>query len=136
MRSLQRRAGPDQHAIDIPPIERNGRQLHGLLGSIAPDRDADPRRLGGTLQFSEPIHDLAVDREQQIAGLEQMRRRRARHESINAEHLAARLIVLLEAPHPGIRQAELARSREGLPAELGFDGVDRTVRDGPRERRD
>ena len=81
--------------------------------------------LHGALDLAEAIHHLAVDGEQQVAGLEQRRRGRTRHQPVDAEHLPALRVVLLEAPHPFVGQAQLARARQGLHVELRFEGIER-----------
>src|SRR3979490_2737337 len=42
---------------------------------------------------------------------------------IDAEHLPALRVVLLEALHPLVRQAQLTGARQGLHIELRFEGI-------------
>ena len=103
--------GPDQHPIDVAAVQRHRVHLQGLLGAVAPDRDIDRGLLHRPLHLAEAIDHFAVDGEQQIARLEQRRGGRPGHQPVDAEHLAALRVVLLESPHPLVGQSQLARAQ-------------------------
>ena len=95
------------HPVDVASVERNRLHVEYLLRAVAPDGDLDIGFLYGALHFAETVDDLAVDRQQQVAGLEQSGCGRARHQAVDAEHLAALSVVLLEALYPLVGESQL-----------------------------
>jgi hypothetical protein len=124
---MQHRARPEQHAIDVLATQRRRRHLDDLLAAIAQDRELDPRGLRRFFHFAESVQRDAVDRQQQIAFLQDLRRVGTCSHPGHREHLAMRGVALLEAGHPFGRQPELACRGERQGLELGLERIERLL---------
>ena len=128
MRRLQCRARPLHQAIDIRSGKLRGGDVERLLALAAPHRDLHMILVGrGSLHLAKARHHAAIDREQQIALLQALRRRGAADQAHHGQRLAPRRRVLREPPRPALRQADLARSRQRQHPELGLERVQRAL---------
>src|SRR5487761_694869 len=80
---------------------------------------------GWLLGLAELRDYLAVEREHEIAGLQQRGRRRAAHGAHYRQHLSLRGAVTRELRRPLRREAHLPRARERLGIELDIEGMQR-----------
>ncbi len=134
MRRLQRRPRPFDQAIDI-----RGRQLYRgdierLLALAAPDSHFD----GGfvsrrALDFPELRDHVAVDRQYQIALLQDVRRRGAADHAHHGQCLTLGGVVLRELFRPVLRKPDLAGRGQRLHGEFRLQGVQLLARPDPVE---
>src|SRR5579862_3802316 len=90
---LQRGAGPFHDAVELVSIQRPGTHLQRLLGVGAPDGHGDLLLIGDrALDLTKSSDRLAIDRQQQVSGLQLALGIRATYESLDAQYLACRRI--------------------------------------------
>ena len=124
MRSLQGGTRPDQDPVDIPAVESHGVQVHRFLHTVTPHRHSDIGLLHGALDLSETVHDLAVDRQNQIAREDERGCGRPCDQAIDLQYLPSQLVMLFEAPDPVVGQAQFPGVRQGFHVELGFERIE------------
>src|SRR5690606_12300331 len=107
MRLLQQGAGPRDDAIEVVAVELDRRDRLGDLASVPPDRHFDLGLLRRALDVAERADERAVDAEQDVAGAEEFRCRRAADRARYGEELAPPRAVRLVLPRPGLGQREL-----------------------------
>src|SRR5690606_34659835 len=127
VRRLQHCPGPHDDAIELGAAERDGGHFDRLLLTIAQYHDLDGRLLHGALHFAESIHDLAVDRKNDIPGTQEPIRRRAAHEAGYAQHLPTVGAVLGDARYPLGRQPQLACRIKRYRREFRLERIQQTT---------
>jgi hypothetical protein len=116
MGRVQHGAGHSSMPVEVVAVQRGRPDVEHVLLAVAPHRDLYVILLHRPLDFAEPVHDGAVDREQQVALLQHDSAGVPGDRAHDAEHLAPRGTVLLDAADPASAGRACARPTRAAAA--------------------